>query len=119
MPAHHKCRMKGCRRLQRNGGLCGMHYQRKNSGPDMDAAPGTIRSDLAAPLFPRITNAGSYHPADLMDYLDFCRDAGVKDFQIADALGLPTDRIIYAMGAGRHLFERRATEVRLIERAAA
>lgn len=119
MPAHHKCRVKGCRRLQSYSGLCMMHIMREREGRDMDAAPGTIRSDLAAPLFPRITNAGSYHPADLMDYLDFCQAEGVKDYQIAQALGLPTDRIIYAMGAGRHLFERRATEVRLMERAAA
>lgn len=60
---------------------------------------------------PRIAANGAYDPVELDRYLDYAAESGIKDFQVATELGVPLDRIIFAMGPGRHLFRNRADQI--------
>ena len=59
---------------------------------------------------PSLTPRGTYDPVELLDYLDECVTDGLRHDQIARRLRVDIDRITYALGKGRPMFERRARE---------
>lgn len=66
---------------------------------------------------PSLTPHGTYHPTELLAYLDYQTRVGVPVWQIARHLKVDADRIIYALGPGRHSFERKARLYSMMEAA--
>ena len=57
---------------------------------------------------PRLTDRGTYDPAELWDYLVEAERQKKSPYEVAAALNVSVDRIIYATGLGRYLFKRKA-----------
>lgn len=60
------------------------------------------------PPRPTILDNGSYHPVELINFLDLCRRLSISNSRIARHLGVEAHRIIYAMGLGNDMFRLRA-----------
>jgi len=68
-------------------------------------------------MIPGITDRGVYHPVELLEYLDACIAEGIPNWKVAEQLGVPRDRIVYATGEGYPQFKRAAHQFDLIEKA--
>ena len=68
-------------------------------------------------MVPGITDRGVYHPVELLEYLDACIAEGIPNWKVAEHLGVPMDRVVYATGEGYPQFKRAAHQFSLIEMA--
>lgn len=64
-------------------------------------------------MIPRLLNSGNYDPVALRDYLAVQRDRNIPNHEIATELNVPQDRVVYALGLGWPMIERRAEIARL------
>lgn len=70
----------------------------------------TKSPNAAIPTLPDLTPNGSYDPTGLVKYLDECTHLKVSFERVADHLGVPLHRVIYACGVGRDAFKRRSAK---------
>lgn len=61
---------------------------------------------------PLLTDDGCWDPTRILEYIDTCTANGQSVRTIAKALRVSVDRVQYAMGPGRYMFERRAEQER-------